>query len=32
MRPTFESFTFWDGGQEDKRLVAGTCPNLYFFF
>jgi len=31
MRPTFEYFTFWDGGQEDKRLVAGTCQNLSFF-
>jgi hypothetical protein len=25
------NFTFWDGGQEDKRLVADTCPNLSFF-
>jgi hypothetical protein len=31
MTPTFEYFTLWDGEQEDKRLVAGTCPNLSFF-
>jgi hypothetical protein len=31
MRPTFEYFTFWDGGQEDKRLVASTCQNVSSF-